>query len=201
MFSVVRSIFEINGDANQETHMDRRELLGGATAALAAALTGTLPAVAANPTAEPFKYMLNTATIMGQKLPLSDEVELAARCGYQAIEPWIRELDQFVKAGGSLKDLGKRIADNGLTVESSIGFAEWIVDEDARRKKGLEEARRDMDMVRQIGGKRMAAPRPAPRSKPIFRWSRSPSAIGTCMTSARKSASYRKSSSGAFPRR
>ena len=103
-------------------------------------------------------YMLNTATIQGQKLSLVEEVEIASRCGYQAIEPWIRELDQYVKAGGNLKDLGKRIADNGLTVESSIGFAEWIVDDDARRKKGLEEARRDMDMVRQIGGKRMAAP-------------------------------------------
>jgi len=32
------------------------------------------------------------------------------------------------------------------------------VDHAPRRKKGLEQARRDMDMVRQIGGKRMAAP-------------------------------------------
>ena len=121
-------------------------------------LTGTPLVGAANDKAEPFMYMLNTSTIQGQKLSLVEEIEIASRCGYQAIEPWIRELDQYVKDGGNLKDLGKRIADNGLTVESSIGFAEWIVDDDARRKKGLEQARRDMDMVRQIGGKRMAAP-------------------------------------------
>jgi len=136
----------------------RRELLGGATAALGAALTGALPVAAANDKTEPFMYMLNTSTIQGQKLSLVEEIEIASRCGYQAVEPWIRELDQYVKDGGNLKDLGKRIADNGLTVESSIGSAEWIVDDDARRKKGLEQARRDMDMVRQIGGKRMAAP-------------------------------------------
>ena len=136
----------------------RRELLGGATAALGAALTGALPLRAANDKAEPFMYMLNTATIQGQKLSLAEEIEIASRCGYQAIEPWIRELDQYVKGGGSLKDLGKRVTDSGLTVESSIGFAEWIVDDDARRKKGMEQAKREMDMVQQIGGKRMAAP-------------------------------------------
>ena len=43
-------------------------------------------------------------------------------------------------------------------MESAIGFFEWIVDDPARRKKGLEAARRSMDLVRQIGGKRLAAP-------------------------------------------
>ncbi|HEY7310124.1 MAG TPA: sugar phosphate isomerase/epimerase family protein [Gemmataceae bacterium] len=107
---------------------------------------------------EPFRYGLNTATLMGQKLSIVEEVEIASRAGYQALEPWVRELEQYVKDGGSLKDLGKRIADRGLSVESAIDFPEWIVDDDAKRKKGLENARRGMDMVKQIGGKRIAAP-------------------------------------------
>lgn len=107
---------------------------------------------------EPFRYGLNTATLMGQKLSIVEVVEIASRAGYQAIEPWVRELDQYVKDGGSLKDLGKRIADRGLTVESAIDFFEWIVEDDAKRKKGLESARRSMDMVLQIGAKRIAAP-------------------------------------------
>ena len=41
---------------------------------------------------------------------------------------------------------------------SAIGFFEWIVDDDDRRKKGLEEARRSLDLVQQVGGKRLAAP-------------------------------------------
>jgi len=111
----------------------------------------------ANP-ADPFGYCLNTSTIRGQKLPITAEVEIAARAGYQGIEPWIRELEEFVKAGGALKDLGKQIRDLGLQVPSAIGFAEWIVDDPVRRKKGLEQAKRDMELVQQIGGTRIAAP-------------------------------------------
>jgi sugar phosphate isomerase/epimerase len=135
----------------------RRQWLAAASATAAGALA--VPAPAAEPNAEePFRYSLNTSTIRGQKVPLPREVEIAARAGYHVIEPWINELDQYVKDGGSLKDLGKRITDHGLTVESAIGFAEWIVEDDGRRKKGLEQARRDMDLVHQIGGKRLAAP-------------------------------------------
>ncbi len=138
----------------------RREWLAGATAVGAAFTAGRAAAndKAEPPAREPFSFMLNTATIQGQKLSIVEEIELAARAGYQAIEPWARELDQYVKDGGSLKDLGKRVRDNGLTVEDCIAFAEWIVDDEARRKKGLEECRRIMDMLQQIGGKRMAAP-------------------------------------------
>jgi sugar phosphate isomerase/epimerase len=105
-----------------------------------------------------FRYCFNTSTIRGQKLSLLEEIEIAARAGYQALEPWIGEIETYVRQGGSLADLKKRIADLGMTVESAIGFAEWIVDDDARRTKGLEQARRDMDLVQQIGGTRIAAP-------------------------------------------
>jgi sugar phosphate isomerase/epimerase len=107
---------------------------------------------------EPFGYCLNTSTLMGQKLDLVEIVEIAAKAGYQAIEPWVRELDEYVKKGGHLKDLGQRIRDRGLTVPSAIAFFEWIVEDETRRKKALEEARRSMEQVRQIGGLRIAAP-------------------------------------------
>jgi sugar phosphate isomerase/epimerase len=107
---------------------------------------------------DPFRYGLNTATLMGQKLSIVEEVEIVGRAGYQALEPWVRELEEYAKGGGNLKDLGKRITDRGLKVESAIDFFEWIVDDDAKRKKGLENARRSMDMVKQIGGTRIAAP-------------------------------------------
>lgn len=110
------------------------------------------------PGAVAFRYCLNTSTIRDHKLPLEKSVELIAKAGYDSIEPWINELTAHVEAGGNLRDLGRRIADLGLTVESAIGFANWIVDDDAQRAKGLEQARRDMDLLRQIGGKRIAAP-------------------------------------------
>jgi len=43
-------------------------------------------------------------------------------------------------------------------VESAIDFAEWIVDDPAQRQKGLENIKRAMDKLQQIGGKRLAAP-------------------------------------------
>jgi 2-keto-myo-inositol isomerase len=107
---------------------------------------------------DPFLYGLNTSTIMGQKLPITEVVEIAAKAGYGGLEPWIRELDAHKKAGKSLADLGKQLRDSGLSIESVIGFFPWCVDDGGERKKGLEEARRNMEMVRQIGGKRLAAP-------------------------------------------
>jgi 2-keto-myo-inositol isomerase len=138
------------------SRLSRRDLLHTAAAAsvgLAAATSSS-----AEPSKDPFRYCLNTSTISGQQLDIIQVVEIAAKAGYDGLEPWIRELDQFVKGGGNLKDLGKRIQDRGLKVASAIGFSEWIVDDPEKRKKGLEDARRSMDIVQQIGGTRIAAP-------------------------------------------
>src|SRR5205807_9030353 len=105
-----------------------------------------------------FRYALNTATIMGQNLTLTQEVEIAAKAGYDGIEPWLSKLEKHAKDGGSLKDIGKRTRDVGLAIPDVIGFFEWIVDDEGRRKKGLEDAKRAMDLVHQVGGLRLAAP-------------------------------------------
>ncbi len=105
-----------------------------------------------------FSYCLNTSTIRGQKLDLTAEVDVAGKAGYDGIEPWLRKITEYKESGGSLKDMRKRISDHGLKVESAIGFAQWIVDDEKKRAKGLEQAKRDMDLVRQIGGTRIAAP-------------------------------------------
>ncbi len=111
-----------------------------------------------NNAAAAFRYCLNTSTIKGQALSLVDELTLTAEAGYDGIEPWVREMDTYVEAGGSLEDLGKRAADLGLAVENLIGFFEWVVDDDARRAKALEEARRNFDIARRVGCTRLAAP-------------------------------------------
>ncbi len=103
-------------------------------------------------------FGLNTSTIRGQKLPIVEEIALAAKAGYEGMEPWIDELKRYAEAGGSLPDLGKRFRDAGIRVESAIDFFEWAVDDEARRKKGLEAARKSMEMLQKIGGKRLAAP-------------------------------------------
>lgn len=136
--------------------MTRREMLA-MTSATVAATAMTNGTKAAEPT-EPFGYSLNTSTIRGQKIAVDEEARLAAKAGYNGFEPWIAELQGFVSKGGVLKDLGKLLADSGLKVESTIGFARWIVDDDLERQKGLDDAKRDMEMVLAIGGTRIAAP-------------------------------------------
>jgi sugar phosphate isomerase/epimerase len=107
---------------------------------------------------EPFLLGLNTSTIRGQNLGIVREVEIAAKAGYGGLEPWVGEIEDYQKSGGSLADLKKRIADAGLRVESAIGFFDWVVDDEAHRRKGLESAKRSMELVQQIGGVRIAAP-------------------------------------------
>lgn len=148
----------------------RRQLLAAAIGAGTAALAISASAQdrqpeAANakrnsaPTNQPqFRYCLNTSTIRGQKLSVPDQIDLAAKAGYDAIEPWLGDLHQYVAGGGSLSDLKKRLADHGLAVASAIGFAEWIVDDEAKRAAGLETAKEDMGVISAIGGTHIAAP-------------------------------------------
>lgn len=149
-----------------KTHkLSRRAALGRAGtiagAAIASGYVNASPAPAQTASAtgrEPFLFCLNMATIRGQKLGLVKEIEVAAAAGYQAIEPWISTIEDYVKAGGSLKEVKKRLEDHGLIVASAIGFSEWLVDDDAKRAKGMERAKYELDLVAQLGGKRLAAP-------------------------------------------
>jgi 2-keto-myo-inositol isomerase len=140
--------------------VSRRQVLVGTGAAGAAIMASGSSAAREDASGQPSrpKYSLNMSTIRGQKLSVPDQVELAAKAGYDAIEPWIGELRQYQQGGGSVSDLRKRIADHGLAVPSAIGFAEWIVNDDARRAAGLEQAKKDMDLIRSIGATHIAAP-------------------------------------------
>jgi len=147
----------------------RRQLLAAATILAASAALRRAPkarAAATTGPAEPFGYCLNTSTISGQNLGIVAEVDIAAKAGFGAIEPWVRELEEYQNKGGSLRDLRKRIEDHGLKVPDAIGFAQWIVDDEPQRLKALEQAKRDMDLAAQIGATHLAAPPAGAQDKP-----------------------------------
>ncbi|MEM6689539.1 MAG: sugar phosphate isomerase/epimerase family protein [Planctomycetota bacterium] len=106
----------------------------------------------------PFRFALNTSTIRQQRLSVPEQIRVTAEAGFDGIEPWIRDLRRFIEQGGSVADLRKQIEDSGLRLVSAIGFAQWIVDDETQRRKGLEEAKRDMELVRDLGGRHIAAP-------------------------------------------
>ena len=141
--------------------LSRRRFIVGTGASIGAVVAGSATTVASESAARdrvPFSYCLNTSTIRGQKLSLDKEIEVAARAGYTGIEPWVSKISEYAGNGGSLGDIRKQLSDSGVTVESAIDFSRWIVDDDAERAKGFERVKRAMDLLAQIGGKRIAAP-------------------------------------------
>lgn len=141
-------------------HLSRRGFVAalGATAGLFV-WDRPLARAASRPAgADRFRYCLNTSTIRGQKLGLVKEIDVAAEAGYDAIEPWVASIQQYVGAGGDLADVRKRVEDRGLTVESAISFPPWVVDDAAVRAKAVEQVKREMDVLARIGGKRIAVP-------------------------------------------
>lgn len=106
----------------------------------------------------PFRFCFNTSTVRKHKLPLPELCRLAAAAGYDAIEPWMDELERFVEEGGNLAELRSELLDIGLTVESAIGFFDWINDDNTAREAGLAQARHDMELLARLGGRRVAAP-------------------------------------------
>jgi 2-keto-myo-inositol isomerase len=139
--------------------MNRRQLihlLG------AAAGTAALPRVAMAtpffPKKSRFIPCLNMATIRGHNLGFVKELEVASKAGFRAVEIWMDTLQKFLQGGRTVADARRVLQDTGIEAVNSIGFAEWIVDDDARRKKGLAQLAAEMELLASIGCRRVAAP-------------------------------------------
>lgn len=132
----------------------------GASASVSASARaiGASTRTSSSPVVPGLRYCLNTSTIDHAKVPVREQVQIAAAAGYDSVELWLRDVEKFVAEGGKLKDLAKEISDLGLKVDSAIAFGSWIVDDDAKRKAGLDQCRADMAKVRDLGGSLIAAP-------------------------------------------
>ncbi|MCY7352641.1 MAG: sugar phosphate isomerase/epimerase [Cytophagaceae bacterium] len=146
-----------------ETSPTRRKTLTTLSAAVGATF---MPRVGQPQAAPAFQFCLNMSTIRGQKLGFVKELEVASKAGFRSVEIWINTLEDYLKSGGTVADARKRLSDLGLQVEDAIGFAQWIVDDDAVRAQALEQLQREMDLLAQIGCKRIAAPPMGATQKP-----------------------------------
>ncbi|MBI4582528.1 MAG: sugar phosphate isomerase/epimerase [Planctomycetes bacterium] len=131
---------------------------GLAALGIAAAPSGAALAEEEKPRRRPFGIALNSSTLFGHNLTIVQQIDLAAKAGYDGMEPWAQELEKHAAGGGSLEDLGKRFRDGGLEVVGLIAFPQWAVADPGARKKALEEVKRTMEMAAKIGAKRLAAP-------------------------------------------
>src|SRR5579885_3491450 len=130
----------------EKPRLERREFLAAGTALIAggavpdralhegttrgAAQGAAAPAAGRGPAR--FLLGLNTSTLRGHKLSIVEEIAIAEKAGYRGMEPWVEELERYAASGGPLADLRKRFRDSGISVESAIGFFEWIVDDPSR---------------------------------------------------------------------
>jgi sugar phosphate isomerase/epimerase len=98
------------------------------------------------------------ATIQGQNLGFVKELETASKAGFRAVEIWMPTLQKYLQGGGTLGDARRVLNSNGIEAVNCIGFAEWIVDDEARRKKGVDQLTKEMELLAAIECKRVAAP-------------------------------------------
>lgn len=103
----------------------------------------------------PWPLVLNTSTI--RPASLEEKVRIAAETGWDGIEPWINELEEYEKNGGDLKELGKRIKDLGLIVPNVIGLWDSMPDGEDAFRESLKVTRNRMRMASEIGSKFVAA--------------------------------------------
>ncbi len=113
-----------------------------------------------------FTYCLNTSTI--RPVPLLDKLRIAADCGFSAIEPWNDEIDEYLRSGATLEDLGSRIRDSGLRVASVIALFGWTEPDAPAYATALDECKRRMDQAARLGSPYIVASPPSGVVDPAF---------------------------------
>jgi 2-keto-myo-inositol isomerase len=140
--------------------LTRRNALKITGAVAAACVTPFQNSFAAQSKQSPsdFGFCLNMSTLRGHKLGFIKELETASKAGFRSAEIWIDSLQQYLSSGGTVREAKNRMDALGITAENAIGFAKWIVDDETTRKQGIEQLKKEMDILAQIGCKRIAAP-------------------------------------------
>lgn len=146
--------------------MNRRNVLQGLAATSGLAAVGPHAFAIPQKKKSNIRFSLNTSTISGQKLGIEKYIDIAARAGYECIEPWIGDLKAYVSNGGTLRSLKKLLDDSKLSAINAIGFAPWMTDDDEQRKAGFAQMREEMEIMAALGCPRIAAPAAGVKTTP-----------------------------------
>jgi 2-keto-myo-inositol isomerase len=95
-----------------------------------------------------FSFCLNTSTI--RPASLMDKIAIAAEAGYDGIELWAGDVEDYVAAGGDVGDVAKALDDTGLSRPSMISLRNWATEDDKEFAKALDDARRRLDIARRL---------------------------------------------------
>lgn len=103
-------------------------------------------------------FGLNTSTI--RPAGPREKIEITAKAGYEAIEMWVSDIDQYVKDGGKVSDLRKLLDDLSLARPSMIMLGGFYVADEVAFGKAIEECKRRLQMAADLGIKRIVASPP-----------------------------------------
>jgi len=114
--------------------------------------------------ASPWPLALNASTI--RPTPIAEKLEIAAKTGWDAFEPWINDLETYEAEHGSLKEFARRAEDLGLFINNVIGLWDCMPEGEEAFQASLPATRERMRRCAEAGSRFVAAI-PAP-DRPDF---------------------------------
>jgi len=129
--------------------LDRRSFLELGVMATAAGCVGARGGRSA-------KFSMNASTLRGYDLAFLDQMRAVSKSGFAGYEPWMKDL-RAAKESGTLGEACRIARDGGVSFVNGIAFGQWVHPDPAVRKAGIEETKRDMAILAEIGCPRIAA--------------------------------------------
>lgn len=102
------------------------------------------------------RFSMNASTLRGYGLSLLDQVKVVVASGFRGYEPWMKDICA-AKDDGTFGEVCRIARDGGLSFVNGIAFGQWVNPDPKVRADGLEETKRDMALLAEMGCPRIAA--------------------------------------------
>ena len=102
------------------------------------------------------KFSMNASTLRGYGLTLLAQVKAVAESGFRGYEPWMKDI-RAAKESGEFHEVCRVAQGGGISFVNGIAFGQWVNPDPAIRSAGLEETKRDMALLAEMGCKNVAA--------------------------------------------
>ena len=100
----------------------------------------------------PWPISLDTSTIRPAQ-GIREKIRIAAEAGYDGIEPWEGELNEFEQNGGNLRELGLEIRDLGMEVPNIVALWNAIPPNREEWEQMQNDHRRRFRQASEVGAK------------------------------------------------
>lgn len=140
-----------------KNQLSRKKFLTGSAATAGVLLTGAGKPIKQSTERyqngkSPWPVSLDTATIRPAG-DITEKIRIAAEAGYDGIEPWEGELNDYEENGGNLEELSQQIKDRGLTVPNVVALWDAIPPTQEEWEAREEDHRHRFRQAAEVGAK------------------------------------------------